>query len=244
MRRRITEIPYVPHRYADELPDTAFGNYAVWRDALIRDERGARSLAIRLDVDAFRTGSPVAGVRDLTNFDEMFVAVAGGIEDIEDATERSRTIRDIFGSLAEREVEDLIEAVVMQDEARNLQARILYRVDRGSYTDADLAWIRRQAAQHVTDDDFAFMDPFQGDESEVTVLSRRVVRARREHRCHWTGLPIPVGERHLVLRETADGEFVTTRHSLVAAWFSAYADDPTLAEMLKRDEPLDARRAA
>lgn len=245
MRREITETPYAPHRYVDELPDTSWANYGVWRDSLLCGDTDALALAFTLCTDVFLRDE--FGVRkpELRDPAAMFGSLATGIYRSTDYEARLKAIVAIFGSSAQRDVwflvKDCVEERDMPREFHDLQGRILCRVESGKHTAADLAWIEAAAARQVTDDDMLQLDVFGGDEADTKELSRRVVRARREHKCHWTGLPIAVGERHLVIREACEGDFVTTRHSVLAVWFAVYGDDIALSESLRpAEQPLAA----
>lgn len=247
MRREITETPYVPHRYVDELPDTALANFGVWRDSLLRGDADAHALAYGLDAHVFETDARGARIPVLRNPPTLFEDVLVGIHYTKDPDARHRAIVGIFGSVAARDVSILANDFVLEqdgaDEDRDLQGRILCRIESGHWNDADLAWCQRRAAEQVTEADLLAMMPFDGGkEGDIRELSRRVVRGRRDHVCHWTGLTIPAGEPHLVLRELIDGEFYRTRHGRVAAWFEVHCQDGTLAEMLKRqaEAPLAA----
>lgn len=239
--RRVTEIPYVPHSYADELPDEAWANALVWDTRVRSGDEDAVVLArdLHLGFD-----SPLGPDR----LDALLYGVALNLAAIPDRMAQEKAVAAIFGSHCLRQVHDLFKAMggdpLVDDEARAtfLQERILGRVEWAQHNATDIAWLKARAAATVVDDDFLQMVPFQGDETEVTELERRVVRARREHTCYLTGLPIAVGERHLVLREVAEGAFTTTRHSAVAAWFEAHAGVP--AERLIPAEAVDTRRAA
>lgn len=173
--------------------------------------------------------------------DSLLYGVALGVAAIPDRKAQEKALVAIFGSHCLRQVNDLFQAMG-GDPATFLQERILARVEWAQHNATDIAWLKAKAAAMVVDDDFMAMVPFEGDETEVTELERRVVRARREHTCYLTGLPIAVGERHLVLREVAEGRFTTTRHSGVAAWFEAHAGIP--AERLIPADAVDTRRAA
>ncbi|GBU17020.1 MULTISPECIES: hypothetical protein [Methylobacterium] len=246
MRRQTSTTPYVPHRYIDELPDTAFANFGVWRDRLERGDREPHALAIEAGANVFvphpDTG---ASLPEILAPSDLFETLAAGIEKL-DFYSRREAIVAIFGSLAERDVGDIIRECVeepdMPELFRDLQGRIIDRIESGHWNDADLGWIKLRAAEQVTDDDFLHMLPFDGGkEGDVRELARKVVRGRKDHVCHGTGLVIPAGEPHLLLRELIDGEFYATRHGRVSAWFEVYAEAPELAEMLKRDErPLAA----
>ncbi|MET7242926.1 hypothetical protein ABZT49_06115 [Methylobacterium sp. EM32] len=243
MRREITTTPYQPHRWVDELPDTAWANFGVWRDQAFRCEGNGQRLAYRLDAHVFDCDNRGARIAQLRPADRMFEDLAAGIYRLatEDCGARMEAIVEIFGSEAKWDVWEIIVAYMeepeMPEHFRNLQGRIIDRIESGRWNDADLAWVQRRAAEQVTDEDLLSLSPFDGGkEGDVRELARKVVRGRRDHRCHGTGLVIPAGEPHLFLRELIDGEFYATRHGRVAAWFSAHADAPDLAEMLKRDE--------
>ncbi|MCJ2090348.1 hypothetical protein MKK88_30830 [Methylobacterium sp. E-005] len=239
--RRVTEIPYEPHRYADELPNTAWANALVWDSRVRAGDEDALALARDLGLGSASLPGP-------DRIDALLYGVALGVAALLDGKAQEKAIVAVFGSHGMRDVHALFEAIgddpLVDDEARAtfLQERILGRVEWGRHNDADVAWLQSKAAAVVVDDDFMGTVPFQGDETESTELERRVVRARREHTCYLTGLPIAAGERHLVLREVAEGQFTTTRHSAVAAWFEAHAGVP--AERLIPAEPIDTRRAA
>ncbi|GJE74331.1 hypothetical protein [Methylorubrum suomiense] len=245
MRREITTTPYQPHRWVDELPDTALANYGVWRDQAFRCEGDAQGLAYRLDTHVFGCDNRGARIAELWPADKLFEDLAVGIFRTETDKLRRKALVAIFGSAAEQDVWDLIQDCVelpgTPEGAYDLQDRICARIDHGTFNDADLAWVQAAAARQVTDEDLLGMHPFDGDQGDAKKLSRRVVRGRRDHRCHWTSLTIPAGEPRLVIKEVMDGEFIATRHSRVAAWFDVYAFNGSLAEMLKRDEaPLAA----
>ncbi|WP_449409687.1 hypothetical protein [Methylobacterium komagatae] len=245
MRREITETPYQPHRYVDELPDTALANFGVWRDSLLRGDADALALASSLCTDVFLKDDFGARVPELRDASSMFESVATGIYRTADYDARLAAIVAIFGSAAKRDVwflvRDYVDETSTPELDHDLKGRILCRVENGTHNAADLAWIEAAAARQVTDDDMLQLDVFGGDEAETRELSRRVVRARREHRCHWTGLPIAVGERHLVIREVCEGDFLVTRHSVLAVWFAVYADDIALSESLRpAEQPLAA----
>jgi hypothetical protein len=237
METEISTIPYEPHRYVDELPATARSSFAVWTDSVARGDEDAVALALKLDVVVMKPDPDRPAVKVVRREGTLFEDVAVGISALQTYTAQEAAALVIFGSLTVGEVRDLIEAVMESDEARNLRARVLYRVDHGTFNATDVAWIKRQAAENVTDDDFPGMSPFDGDHGEAKEIARRVVRGRRDHHCHQTGLIIPAGEPHLMIKEVMEGEFLTTRHGIVAAWFSAFTESPELAEMLKPDEP-------
>ena len=245
MRREITSTPYSPHRYVDELSDTALANYGVWRDSLLRGDADALALAYTLAIDVFVKDASGVCVRELLDASSMFGSLATGIYWIKDYEAKLQAIVSIFGGAARRDVwfliRDRVEEPGMPEQFHDLKGRILCRVENGTHNAADLAWIEAAAARQVTDDDMLQLDVFGGDEADTKELSRRVVRARREHKCHWTGLPIAVGERYLVIREVCEGDFVTTRHSVLAVWFAVYGDDIALSESLRPAEaPLSA----
>ncbi|BAQ47665.1 hypothetical protein [Methylobacterium aquaticum] len=240
MRRQTSTTPYQPHSYVDELPNTAWANYGVWRDSLLRGDTDAHALAYGLDAHVFETDARGARIPVLRNPPTLFEDLAVGIYRTADYEARLAAIVAIFGSSAQRDVwfliKDCVEERDMPAEFHDLQGRILCRVESGTHNAADLAWIEAAAARQVTDDDMLQLDVFGGDEADTKELSRRVVRARREHRCHWTGLPIAVGERHLVIREVCEGDFLVTRHSILAVWFAVYGDDIALSESLRPAE--------
>ncbi|WP_279482293.1 hypothetical protein [Aureimonas sp. SK2] len=91
--------------------------------------------------------------------------------------------------------------------------------EAGVYIPGLLDEIRRRAAL-LTDDELLSVEPFEGDDGDVRVLSSKVVRGRWEHRDHWSGMPIPKGELHVVRGEVCDGEFLTTRHSRETIWMA------------------------
>lgn len=231
METKIFNPPYEPHRYVDELPATAWANLAVWIDSVRRHDHEPKALAYTLDVDVAR---PVA---------DLFKDVAAGILKLQNPKSQAVAIRVIFGSLAEREVIDIIQDLAeeadpeMPTAFHNLQGRILFRIGRGTFNDLDLAWVQRKAVDQVTDEDMLGVDAFSGDQGEARELSRRVIRGRKDHTCHWTGRTIPAGEPHLVLSEVMEGDFIKTRHSRLACWFHVYGGDLALAEMLKPAEP-------
>lgn len=240
--------PYEPHSYVEELPETARANFAVWIDSIVRGDRDAHALAEKLKVnvvapDPFHPGRFITLHQGL-----LFKDVALGITWLKDYTAQKAAKLAIFGSIASRSVTDVIEAVieavtdypdafVNSRPPRDLQQRILFRFDCGTFNDLDLAWVQRKAVDQVTDEDMLGVDAFSGDQGEARELSRRVIRGRKDHTCHWTGLTIPAGEPHLVLSEVMEGDFITTRHSRLACWFHVYGGDLALAEMLKPAEP-------
>ena len=77
------------------------------------------------------------------------------------------------------------------------------------------------------------VDAYRGFEDEGTVLRSKVVRGRQDYVCHWTGMPIAKGERHLALTETWDGEIATTRHSMLAIYCDVVLGDDSLADCIK-----------
>ena len=92
--------------------------------------------------------------------------------------------------------------------------------EAGVYIPGLLDEVRRRAGL-LTTYDLLSVDPFEGSgDEDVLVLSEKVVRGRREHRDHWSGMPIPVGESHVVRKEVCDGEFLTTRHSRETLWLA------------------------
>lgn len=91
--------------------------------------------------------------------------------------------------------------------------------EAGVYIPSLLDEIRRRASL-LTDDELLSVEPFEGDDSDVRVLSSKVVRGRREHRDHWSAMPIPAGEPHVVRKELFEGEFLTTRHSRETLWMA------------------------
>jgi hypothetical protein len=245
MRRQTTDTPYVPHQWVDELPDTAWANYAVWRDMAFRCEGDAQGLAYRLNAHVFDCDNRGARIAELRPADKMFEDLAVGIFRTETDKLRRKALVAILGSAAEQDVwsliQDCVELPGTPEGSYSLQDRICARIDHGTFNDADLAWVQAAAARQVTDEDLAGMHPFDGDQGDAKELFRRVVRGCRDHRCHWTGLTIPAGEPHLVIKEVMEGDFLITRHSRVAAWFEVYACKGSLAEMLKGDEaPLSA----
>lgn len=115
-------------------------------------------------------------------------------------------------------------------------ADLLERLENGEAAPVDIVLAKRHA-EKLTDRDMLILEPFDGDESDVTVMDKRVVIGRKDYVCHWTGLPIKKGERHLVLREVCEGEFLTTRHSMLAIWMSNEGYDPS---GLRQDERMAA----
>lgn len=245
MRREITSNPYSPHSYVDELPDTAWANLDVWQDRVLQGDVDAQALAYSLDVPVFQRDAAGARTTQRRHPAALFEDLAAGIYGTADHEARLKAIVAIFGGAARRDawflIKDCVEERDMLTRDRDLQGRILCRVENGTHNAADLAWIEAAAARQVTDGDMLRLDVFGGDEADTKELSRRVVRARREHRCHWTGLPIAVGERHLSIREVCEGDFVTTRHSVLAVWFAVYGGDIALSESLRPvEDPLSA----
>ncbi|BDA85437.1 hypothetical protein Sa4125_29790 [Aureimonas sp. SA4125] len=91
--------------------------------------------------------------------------------------------------------------------------------EEGAYIPGLLDEIRRRAAL-LTADELLSVEPFEGDDGDVRVLSSKVVRGRKEHRDHWSGMPIAAGELHVFRKELMDGEFLTTRHSRETLWLA------------------------
>jgi hypothetical protein len=77
-------------------------------------------------------------------------------------------------------------------------------------------------ARMLHDDELLNFDPFSGDDSATTILDNRIVRGRREHVDQYTMLPIRKGERHRVLKEVDEGQFLTTRHNELTGWLSLH----------------------
>lgn len=240
MEREITFLPYSPHSYVNELPDVAWAGLDAWQAKVIDGDIAAQAQAYDLDVTV--TQRDYSGARTNRRRDPaaLFFDLALAIYRTGSNDARLAVIEDVFGAVAKRDVwfliKDAVEEQDMTSDLHDLEGRIMCRIESGHWHATDLAWVQRRAAEQVTDEDMLNLDVFSGDQGDARELSRRVVRARRDHMCHWSGLPIAVGERHLVIREMLDGEFLVTRHSVVACWFGVYGGGLDLAEAFKRDE--------
>ena len=124
MRRQTTETPYQPHRWVDELPDTAWANYAVWRDQAFRCEGNGQRLAYRLDAHVFDCDNRGARIAELRPADRMFEDLAAGIYRLatEDCVARLEAIVEIFGSKAKWDVWEIVSNA--KDQASELEAQV------------------------------------------------------------------------------------------------------------------------
>ena len=95
------------------------------------------------------------------------------------------------------------------------------------------------------DEDILSFDPFAGDYggagSNDGVLSDKLVKGRKTHKCHTCDGPIAVGERHRNRSEVYDGEFMSFRWC-AACCKAMVSDDDDAYE--QRVSIGDERRAA
>jgi len=103
---------------------------------------------------------------------------------------------------------------------------LIDRLESGCASPEDIAAAAAMAT-FLADWEILNIDVFSGDESDVRVLSAKVVKGRTAHVDHYSQRPIPVGARHLVIREMCEGEFLTTRHSELSLWMLWQGYDPS-----------------
>lgn len=206
-------------RYWDELPHAA---RTAFRIVVARTRDGdltARGIFYAIGVlDA-----------DRTHMADLFDRVALVIHQLpKEAGASARRL--LFGLRDEARLTSLFEDMFEEIEfaAKGREERITQRIADGTHSQDDVDWIRARA-ESLSDELLLEMNPFSGDESEAKELSRKVVRGRVPHTCHWTKRTIQPGERHLVIREVVEGEFLTTRHSVLAAYLDVVGQDPGLA---------------
>lgn len=219
-------------RYYDELPHKA---RIAFRNA-VGAARDGQAEAIEAFA-AIGLGLPVVAA---THFADLFDKAAYGHgANISPATQQAAIY--LFGEESVGVATSLCDDVHAETEhlAGAREIRICMRIADGTCTAADVEWIRARA-EALSDDQILEMQPFAGDESDSKELLRRVVKGRKPHTCHWTRETIAPGERHLVIKEVCGGEFVETRHSLLAAYLDVRGEDPGLAAHLAPREPQEA----
>lgn len=207
-------------RYFDELPLEARANLrtaiGAWRDGEPAMTLAVRRLGVPEDMTLRTTGEI---------FDRMIGEIAFGSSD--------SLVEVVFGKEQANRVFLLCEEIHEEQEVlvANRVRRICERIADGRHTSLDVSWLVAQA-QTLQYQQILEMRPFDGDESEAKELSRAVVSGRKPHTCHWTKRTIAPGERHLVIKEVVNGEFLTTRHSLLAVYLDVVGEDPGLAAHL------------
>lgn len=214
--------------YLDELRDGADRHFKEWLAALAAEDGYARAAAWGLRLHLAGLTPEEALVRVAEGMERyaghhrvLYAAsVAGGIYDDPDAIESMIEVVDAI--LSDR---GLSEA---EREAR-LRDRIVNRIRRGDYSEADIEHLEVLAAG-MTDAQILAMQPFDGE--GIKELSRRVVTCGTDVRDHWTRRVIPAGERHLVLREAPQGREHETRHSLLSAYLHVVCGDGGATEYL------------
>ncbi|WP_375453482.1 hypothetical protein [uncultured Methylobacterium sp.] len=180
----------------------------------------------------------IKGLDILVALPDLFDRVAYALQGLE-GEGPSAVAMTLFGVDNLREVLSLATDVFDETEYlhKGREDRIKVRIAAGTHTPADVDLIKARAVE-MSDEVMLDINPFDGDETETKVLSRDVVRGRVAHTCHWSRLTIPPGERHLVIKEVAEGKFVTTRHSMLAVYLDTMGEDPGLAAHLA-PKPID-----
>ncbi|MEH3144087.1 MAG: hypothetical protein PGN34_01740 [Methylobacterium frigidaeris] len=214
--------------YFDELRDGADRHFKEWLAALAADDGYARAAAWGLRLNLAGLTPEEALVRVAEGMERyaghhrvLYAAsVAGGIYHDPDAIESMIEVVDAI--LSDR---GLSEA---EREAR-LRDRIVTRIRRGDYSEADVDWLEIKAAA-MTDAEVLRMQPF--GEEQITELARRVVTASTPQVDFWTRREIAPDERHLVLRESIAGRERESRHSLLSAYLHVVCGDGGAAEFL------------
>ncbi|AWB24218.1 MULTISPECIES: hypothetical protein [Methylobacterium] len=214
--------------YIDELRDGAGEHFKEWLRALAAGEPSARAAAwgLRLSLGGL---SPADALVRVAEGMERYAghhrvlyaaAVAGGPYDDADAIESvMETVEAILSDLA---------LPKLAHEATRV-ARIVKRIRRGDWSEVDISWLQERAAL-MSDAEILSMAPFDGE--RLTEISRHVARASTPQVDHWTRREIPVGQRHLVLRESLRGREHATRHSLLSAYLHVVAGDGGATEFL------------
>ena len=219
-------------RYYDELPHKA-------RTAFRNAVGAARDGQVEA-IEAFATIGLGLPVVSSTHFVDLFDKAAFRIGSrISPETQAAAVY--LFSEESVGPATSLCDDVHTETEAlaQGREIRVSMRIADGTCTAADIDWIRARA-EALTDQQILEMQPFSGDESDSSELSRRVVRGRKPHTCHWTRETIAPGERHLVISEVCEGAFVQTRHSLLAAYLDVRGEDPGLAVHLAPREEQEA----
>jgi hypothetical protein len=210
-------------RYFDELPRPAQVAFRNAVGAVRSDEPQPRDTFACLGLKGFDL---------LVHYADLFERVAYELHKLE-GDGPGVVARLLFGVESANEVIGFAAEIFDEVEyaAKGRQDRIVRRIADGTHSAADVAWIQAQA-DAASDELLLETRPFDGDQSEATELSRKVVRGRVPHTCHWTRRTIAPGERHVVIKEVVDWEFLTTRHSVLAAYLDVAGEDPGLASHL------------
>lgn len=220
-------------QYIDELRDNADVHLKEWLRALAdpADETArAAAWGLRLQLDGLSPEDALVrvaeGMERYAGHHRILYAasVAGGPHDDDDAVaSMMETVEAILADRALSEPE--------REAAR--RARIVARIRRGDYSEADIAWLEERAAA-MSDAQIMETQPFEGE--RVTEIRRRVVTATTPQTDHWTRRTIVPGERHLVLVEMLNGRERETRHSLLSSYLHVAAGDGGATEFLAEYE--------